>query len=82
VRGYAFVNCVRICAVREADTDISVFEPETGINVRGDFVIGLEDVFDIDIDEVVERIDVLFHEPFYLEKGGQQQPFILLGLSL
>jgi hypothetical protein len=81
VRGYAFVNRIRVCAVREVDTDIGVFEPETGVNVRGDFVIGFEDAFDIDIDEVVERVNVLFHEPFHLEKGGQQQPFILLGLS-
>ena len=69
--GYALVNRVRVCPVGEADTDVGVLEPETGVDVRGDFVIGLEDVFDVDIDEIVERVDVLFYEPFHLEEGGQ-----------
>jgi len=81
MRGYAFVNRIRVCAIREADADVGVFEPETGVDIRGDFVVGLEDVSDIDIDEVVEGVNVLFHEAFHLEKGRQQQPFILLWLS-
>ena len=71
MRSYAFVNRVRVCAVRKADADIGVFEPEARIDVRSDFVVGPEDVFDIDIDEVVERVDMLFHKPFHLEERGQ-----------
>ena len=72
MRSYAFVNRVRVRAVREADTDVGVLEPETRVNVRGDFVVGLEDVFDVDVDEIVERVDVLFYKPLHLEEGGKQ----------
>ena len=81
MRSDAFVDRVRVRPIREANADIGVFEPETGVNVRGDFAIGFENVLDIDINKVVEGVDMLFHEPFHLEKGRQQQPFILLGLS-
>lgn len=59
VRGDTLVDRVCISAVREADDDVSVFEPKARVNVGGDFVIGLEDVLDIYVDEVVERVDML-----------------------
>ena len=54
VRSNALVNRVRVSSVRKADDDVGVLEPKARINVRRDFVVGLEDVLDVYIDEVVE----------------------------
>jgi hypothetical protein len=40
--------------------DTSVFEPEFGIDVGEDFVVGFEDIREVYIDKIVERVDVLF----------------------
>ena len=58
--------------------NVGVFEPESGIDVRSDLVIGFDDVLDVGIDKVVERVDVLFDETFDFEESRQQEPFILL----
>lgn len=75
----AFIDCVEICAVWSTYIDIGVFEPKPRVDVGCDFVIGLNDVFDVEIDKVVERIYVLFDETFYFEECGEKKPFVLRG---
>lgn len=64
------VDGLHFISIRKPDVDVGVFEPEARINVRGDFVIGLHDVLDVDIDEIVEGINMLFYESFYFEECG------------
>ena len=73
----ALVDGVRVRSVGEAHDNIGVFEPETGIDIGGDLVVSLEDIFDVNVDEVIERVDVLLDESLDLEKGREQQPFVL-----
>lgn len=58
--------------------NVGVFEPEPGIDIRRDLVVGFDDVLDVGIDKVVERLNVLFDKTFDLEESWQQEPFILL----
>ena len=39
------------------------------IGVGSDFVIGLHDLLDVDIDEIIERVDVLLDESLDFEKS-------------
>lgn len=70
VRGNALIDRVGVGPVREADYNVCVLEPEARVDVRGYLVIGLQDVLDVDVDEVVEGLDVLFDETFHFEKSG------------
>lgn len=58
--------------------NVGVFEPKSGIDVRSDLVVGFNDVLDVGIDKVVERVDVLFDEAFDFEESRQQKPFVLV----
>lgn len=71
MRGYPFVDGRNFISVRETNIDVTVFEPESRIDVGSDFVISFHDIFYVDIDKVIERVNVLFDEPFDLEKRGQ-----------
>ena len=51
--------------------DIRIFQPETRVNVGGDFVIRLQDVLDVDIYEIVERVNVLLHQTLDFEERRQ-----------
>jgi hypothetical protein len=77
VRRDGLVDRVRVRAVGEADADVGVLEPEARVDVRGHLVVRAEDVLDVDVDKVVERVDVLLHEPLDLEERRQKQPFVL-----
>lgn len=68
---------LQLVSIREPNINVGVLEPETGVNVGGDFVVCLDNVFDICINKVVERVDVLFHQPFNLEEGREKKPFVL-----
>ena len=61
MRSHTLVDRVRVGPVREADDNVRVFEPKTRVDVGRDLVVGFEDVFDIDIDEIVEGVDMLLH---------------------
>lgn len=67
--GDALVDSVQIGAVREANLNVGVFEPESGIDVRSDFVVSFDDVLDVGINKVVERINVLFDETLHFEES-------------
>jgi hypothetical protein len=71
VWSHTLVNRFDVSAIREADVDVGVFEPETGVDIRGDFVVSLDDVLEIDVDKVIEGVYVLLDKAFHFEKGGQ-----------
>lgn len=48
--------------------NVGVLEPEPGIDVRSDFAVGFDDILDVRVDEVIERIYMLLDETFYFEK--------------
>jgi hypothetical protein len=47
------------------------------IDVGNDERVCREDGLDVDIDEIVERVEMLFDQTFDLEESRQQLPFIL-----
>jgi hypothetical protein len=71
VRRDGLVDGVRVRAIGHADGDVRVFQPEARVDVRGDFVVGAKNVEKVNVDEMVERVDVLLYEPFDFEKGGE-----------
>lgn len=77
VRRYPLVDCVLVWSLGEADIYVGVFEPEARVDVGGDLVVCLDDVLDIDVHKVVERVNMLLHEALHLQEGRQQQPFVL-----
>ena len=72
MRGDALVNCVRVCSVRETNDNVGILEPKAGVDIRCNFAISFEDVLDVDIDEIIEGLDVLFDQPFNLEKCREE----------
>jgi hypothetical protein len=78
VRRNTLVDRVEIRPVRESNVDVGVLEPESRVDVRRDFVISFDNVLDIQIDEVVKRVYMLFDESLYFKKSGEQKPFILV----
>lgn len=75
--GDTLVDSVQICAVGETDVNVGILEPESGIDVRRDLVVRLDDILDVGINKVVERVNVLFDEPLDFKEGGQQEPLVL-----
>lgn len=62
------VWCRRLCAhvepfldVRLTDSNVEVIEVEQWIGIRKHFVVGGDNLLDVLVDEIVERIDVLLH---------------------
>jgi hypothetical protein len=47
------------------------------VHVRGDARVGAEDVLEVDVDEEVERVDVLLDESLNGEEGGEEIPLVL-----
>ena len=74
---YTFVDSIGVCAIRKAHLDVDVFQPESRVNIRCDFVISFDDVLDVDINEIVKRIDVLLYETLDFEECWQEKPFVL-----
>ena len=77
MRGYALVYDVRLVSVGESNVYVCEFKPKARVDVRGDFLICFNNVLDIDIDKVVERVDVLLYETLYFEESWQEKPFVL-----
>lgn len=63
--GDALVNSIGVRSVRKPDGNVCVSEPEAWVDIRGHFIIRFKDIFDIDVDEVIERVDMLFDQSFY-----------------
>lgn len=56
--------------IRVGDVELWVYIAENGL-------VGLDNPFEVDINEEIVRVDVLFDETFYLQKCRKQIPFIL-----
>lgn len=67
----ALVEGICIGTIREADFYVNVFEPKARVDVRGDFVVSLQDIFDIDVNEVIEGVDMLFYKSFDFQESRQ-----------
>jgi hypothetical protein len=78
MRRNALVDRIKIGPIRESNVDVGVLEPEPRVNVRRDFIVSLDDILDINIDEIVERVYVLLDKSLYFKKGGKKKPFILI----
>lgn len=52
-------------------------EIESWVDIAKDFVIRLDDLFDLVVDEEVEGVNVLLHQAFDFEECGKQVPFVL-----
>jgi hypothetical protein len=68
---YFGTNRAIIIPVGKANVHVRVFEPKTRIDIRGDFMIGLDNIFNVHIDKVVERVYVLFDKTLNFEKSRQ-----------
>lgn len=64
MRGHSFVDGLDLISVWKSYIDVGIFEPESRIDIGSDFVVSFHDVFNINIDEVVERVSMLFDETF------------------
>ena len=48
--------------------DVGILQPESGIYVRRDLVICLQDVLDVHIDKVIKGVNMLFDETLDFKK--------------
>ena len=78
MRRNALVDRIEIGPIRESNVDVSVLEPEPRVNVRRDFIVSFDDILDIYIDEIVERVYMLLDKSLYFKKGWKEKPFILI----
>jgi len=51
--------------------DVGIFQPESGVYVRRDLAICLQDVLDVHIDKIIEGVDVLFDKTLDFKKGRE-----------
>jgi hypothetical protein len=65
------VDRVCVCAIRKSDMNVGILQPETGIYVRRDLVICLQDVLDVHIDKVIKRVDMLLDKTLDFKKGWE-----------
>ena len=52
-----------------SNSDVSEHEAEVGVCVTGDGGVGSDDLLDLLVDEVVERVNVLLHQSSQAEEG-------------
>jgi len=67
----AFVDRVCVRAIRKSDMDVGILQPESGIYVRRDLVICIQDVLDVHIDKVIKGVDMLFDKTLDFKKGRE-----------
>jgi len=64
-------------SVGHAHVDVQVLDVEGGVGVTEHLLVGLDDLLDVVVDEVVERVYVLLHQAFRLQESRYQLPFFL-----
>jgi hypothetical protein len=74
---YRFVAVRVVTSSRRSDPDVGIFDEEFRVSVGDDQTIGLEDLFDIRLNKVVERVEMLLDETLNLEESRQELPFVL-----
>lgn len=77
MRTDAFVDGISVSSFWKANSYAVIYDLEAGVYIGDDLVISLHNVVDIDVHEVVERINVLLDETFDFQERRKQQPFIL-----
>jgi hypothetical protein len=70
MRGDFLLNRFHFIPVGEAYVDVDIFKPKSWVHIRGYFVISFDYVFEVDIDEVVEGVDMLLNETLHFQEGG------------
>lgn len=79
----AFVRCrwfgyvETLLNIGQTDVHVQVFQVKGRIHVTNDASIRHDDLLDVNVDKIVERVDVLFYQAFRFEKGGDEFPFFL-----
>lgn len=58
-------------------TELHLLEIEMRVYVRLDTLVGLDDLFQVHVDEVVEGVDMLLNQTLDLQECRQKLPFIL-----
>ena len=66
---------------RSAHADVRVAYERDMVDIGGNDAVCREDGFDIDVDKVIVRVKMLFDEALDLEKGREELPFVLRGVS-
>ena len=64
-------------ASRSPNVYVCVGNVELWVYVTEYSLVGLDDSLEVDIDEEIVRVNVLFDEPFDLQKCRKKVPFIL-----
>ena len=64
--------------IRHPDAHVQVLQIEARIGIALHLVVRPDNVLDVHIDEVVERIDVLLNQTLDLQERRNQLPFVLL----
>ena len=64
-------------AGRSSNIYIRVGDVELWIYIAENGLVGLDNPLEVDIDEEIVRVNVLFDETFHLQKCRKQVPFIL-----
>ena len=57
---------------RLADINVEELEVEGGVGVDGHLLVRLDDLLDLDVDEVVERVQVLLDEAAHLRPAASE----------
>ena len=66
---------------RSSNIYVCVSDVEFWVYIAEYGLVGLDNSFEIDIDEEIVRVNVLFNETFDLQKCGKKVPFILSMIS-
>ena len=59
------------------DVYVCVGDVELRVNIAEYRLVGLDDPLEIDIDEEIVRVNVLFDKTFHLQKCRKKVPFVL-----
>jgi hypothetical protein len=71
------IYSIPVVANGRPDADVRVLEPKFWVDVRCNLVVGTDDLLEINVDKIVERVDVLFDQTFCLKECWQEFPFVL-----
>lgn len=66
------VDGIRVRSIRDTNLDIGVFEPETRIYVRCDFVVRFHDIFYVYIHEIVEGVYMLLNQALDFQESRKE----------
>jgi len=59
-----------------------ILKKEGWVDVAQNPLVGFDNLLQLHLDEEIERVDVLFDQPFDLEKCGKKSPFVLFNIRL